>query len=153
MQKKVEHKYLLKKFAGKGGWTYAEIPEIKPSKNMPFGWVQVSGWIDDYKLDKIKLMPMGNGRLFLSVKAEIRKAINKQAGDWVHVVLELDESDVEIPPEIEACLKLESISLYNTFLNLSNSNRKAYIDWIYEAKTEQTKVKRILKMLDSLAKK
>lgn len=147
---KVNHKYLLKKFKGKGGWTYAEIPEIKPQKNMPFGWVQVSGWIDDYKLEKIKLMPMGNGCLFLAVKASIRKAIKKQAGDEVRVQLWLDESDIEIPKEIIDCLTIESNLLYNKFLNLPNSNRKAYLDWIYSAKTEITKTKRILMMLEKL---
>lgn len=152
MANRIENKYLLKKYPGKGGWTYAEIPEIKPSKNMPFGWVQVSGWIDDYKLDKIKLMPMGNGCLFLSVKASIRKAINKKEGDWVHVILERDERDVEIPQEIIDCLTLESKGHYQTFLQLSNSNRKAYIDWIYDAKTEQTKIKRILEMLEKLSR-
>lgn len=146
----VNKTYLLKKFPGKGGWTYTEIPEIKPNTNMPFGWVQVSGWIDDYRLNKIKLMPMGNGNLFLAVKASIRKAIKKEAGDWVRVHLELDERDIEIPEEIIECLIIESNQPYQAFLALSNSNRKAYIDWIYEAKTEKTKLKRILEMLEKL---
>lgn len=141
---------LLKKFPGKGGWTYAEIPEIKPNHKMPFGWVQVSGWIDNYELDKIKLMPMGNGSLFLSVKASIRKTLKKEAGDWVSIQLKLDENDISIPQEIMDCLRIESEEHYNAFLKLSNSNRKAFIDWIYEAKTEKTKLKRILKMLESL---
>lgn len=148
---KIDHIYLLKKFPGKGGWTYAEIPEIKPQKNMPFGWVQVSGWIDDFKLEKVKLMPMGNGCLFLAVKASIRKVIKKQAGDEVRVKLWLDESNVDIPQEIVDCLTIESDVLYRKFLTLSNSNRKAYLDWIYEAKTEETKTKRILTMLEKLA--
>lgn len=108
----VNKTYLLKKFPGKGGWTYAEIPEIKPNTNMPFGWVQVSGWIDDYRLEKIKLMPMGNGNLFLAVKASIRKAIMKEAGDRVKVHLELDERDIEIPEEIIECLTIESNQPY-----------------------------------------
>jgi len=39
----VNKKYLLKKFAGKGGWTFAEIPEILQNKNNPFGWVNYDG--------------------------------------------------------------------------------------------------------------
>lgn len=146
----LKKKYLLKKFPGKGGWTYTEIPEIKPSKNLPFGWVQVSGWIEDYKLDKIKLMPMGNGQLFLSVNLKVRKAIKKEAGDWVSVQLTLDEGHVIIPQEIKDCLTIESDKPFMAFLNLSNSNRKAYIDWIYEAKTEKTKLKRLVILIEKM---
>lgn len=146
----LQKKYLLKKFPGKGGWTYTEIPEFKPSKNSPFGWVQVSGWIEHYKLDKIKLMPMGNGQLFLSVNSKVRKAIKKEAGDWVSVQLTLDEGDVITPQEIKDCLTIESDKPFEAFLKLSNSNRKAYIDWIYEAKTEKTKLKRLVILIEKM---
>ena len=48
---------LLKKFPGKGGWTYAEVPEIAPDPSNPFGWVQVRGSIDHYAIGPYKLMP------------------------------------------------------------------------------------------------
>jgi hypothetical protein len=69
--------YLLQKFPGKGGWTYAAIPEILQNKKNPFGWVKVKGSVDGYELKQYKLMPMGEGRLFLPVKAAIRKKIKK----------------------------------------------------------------------------
>ena len=78
--------YLLQKFPGKGGWTYAAIPEIIQDKTKPFGWVTVRGSIDDYELKQYKLMPMGEGRLFLPVKAAVRKAIKKEAGDYVKII-------------------------------------------------------------------
>ena len=46
----VDRECLLKKWPGKGGWTYAEIPEIPQDRKAPFGWVTVKGWIDDYEL-------------------------------------------------------------------------------------------------------
>ncbi len=33
----VNKNYLLEKFPGKGGWTYALIPEILPDKHVHFG--------------------------------------------------------------------------------------------------------------------
>ena len=72
--------YLLEKYPGKGGWTYARIPEILQDKTKPFGWVKVCGSIDGYEIKKCHLMPMGNDQLFLPVKAEIRKKIKKQEG-------------------------------------------------------------------------
>jgi len=69
----VNKEYLLEKFPGKGGWTYVRIPEVLQNKNSPFGWVKVKGRIDDYEIKNYKLMPMGNGQLFLPVKSDIRK--------------------------------------------------------------------------------
>jgi hypothetical protein len=68
----VNKTYRLEKFPGKGGWTFARIPEILPDKKAHFGWVKVRGTIDGYEIRKYHLMPMGNGSLFLPVKAEIR---------------------------------------------------------------------------------
>ena len=149
----VDAMYLLEKYPGKGGWTYAAIPEITQNKRNPFGWVKVKGSIDEYPLKQYKLMPMGEGRLFLPVKAEIRKKIGKQAGDRVHVILYADESPVQIPDEIVACFENEPKRLYKTFSGFTEGEQKAYLDWIYEAKTEDTKAKRIVTMLERLQKK
>lgn len=142
--------YLLQKFPGKGAWTYAEIPEIPQNSKNPFGWVQVKGAIDDYPLRQFKLMPMGNGRLFLPVRASIRKKIKKEAGDHVHLILDLDHSELEIPTEIMECFKNEPKSIYESFSSFSDGEKKAYLDWIYLAKTDATKVKRIAQMMERL---
>ncbi len=149
----VEKEYLLKKFPGKGGWTYAEIPEVLQNKSNPFGWVKVRGKIDSFELKQYKLMPMGNGKLFLPVKAQIRKQIKKQEGDYVKVVLYADESEVEISEEIKACFEDEPKALWATFQSFKDGERKAYLDWIEQAKTDQTKTERILKMMDRLQRK
>jgi hypothetical protein len=77
MKPLVDKLFKLERFPGKGGWTYARIPQILPSTDQPFGWVKVRGSIDGYEIDKYHLMPMGNGKLFLPVKADIRKKIKK----------------------------------------------------------------------------
>ena len=101
----VNKKYLLEKYPGQGGWTYAVIPEIMPDKNAPFSWVKVKGSIGGIEIDKYHLMPSGKGTLFLSVKADIRKQIKKEAGYYVHVILYLDNEPLEIPEELLLCLK------------------------------------------------
>ncbi|TXN35363.1 DUF1905 domain-containing protein [Flagellimonas hymeniacidonis] len=148
----LDKEYLLQKFPGKGGWMYASIPEILQSKNTPFGWVKVKGSIDGHPLNQYKLMPMGNGKLFLPVKAEIRKKIKKEAGDYVHVVLFPDNSSIEIPEDIIACFKNEPPELLETFSSFTEGQQKAYLDWVYAAKTEGTKASRIVKMMDRLTK-
>ncbi|HNP18648.1 MAG TPA: YdeI/OmpD-associated family protein [Fulvivirga sp.] len=145
---KVNGEYLLQKFPGKGGWTYAAIPEIPQDRKSPFGWVRVNGHIDTYELKKYKLMPMGNGQLFLPVKADIRRKIGKQAGDFVTIILELDQSTLEVPEEIIDCFKNEPKQTYANFMAFNQNEQKLYLDWIYDAKTEDTKAARIVKMMD-----
>jgi len=149
----VNSEYLLQKFPGKGGWTYAAIPEILQNKNNPFGWVKIKGSIDGFKLKQYKLMPMGNGKLFLPVKSEIRKKINKKDGDYVNVILYSDNSLLEIPEEILDCFENEPKKIHSTFLNFTEGEQKAYLDWIYNAKSDETKANRILKMMNRLEKK
>ena len=148
----VDREYTLEKFPGKGGWTYAVIPEILQNKHSPFGWVKVKGRIDHFEIKNYKLMPMGNGSLFLPVKAEIRKLIGKKAGDRVKVILYADHAPTEIPEEFLTCLKEEK-NAYETFLTYTDGQRKEFIDWIYSAKTDDTKVARILETLNKIKKK
>lgn len=142
MKALVDKEYLLEKFPGKGGWTFARIPEILQDKKASFGWVTVKGSIDDYKINHYKLMPMGNGSLFLPVKASIRKVIGKKEGDLIRVILFPDNDLFSIPPEILDCLRDEPVA-YTHFASMTISQQKQYIDWIYEAKKESTRIDRI----------
>ena len=147
----VNKDYLLEKYPGKGGWTYAVIPEVLQDKNAPFGWVKVKGSIDGFEIRKYHLMPMGDGKLFLPVKAEIRKTIKKQAGDYVHVILYPDNEPIEVPKELLVCLREEPKGLL--FSNsLNDSEQHNYVKWIYSSKTDQTKVDRIARTLDKLTR-
>ena len=147
----VNNTYLLQKFPGKGGWTYAFIPEVLQDKSAPFGWVKVCGFIDGIEFKQFKLMPIGNGTLFFHVKAELRKKIKKEAGDVVHIILYQDLSSIEMPEELLICLKDEPQAL-KLFLALSDGKQKEMIDWIAQAKKEETKVERIASCIEKLLK-
>jgi hypothetical protein len=146
----VNKEYLLEKCLGKGGWTFARIPEIKQDKHAHFGWVKVRGTIDGFEIRKYHLMLMGDGNLFLSVKAEIRKRIKKEAGDFVRVILFPDNEPLEIPEEMLFCLQDEPMA-FKFFKSLSDSEQKFYIQWIYSAKKEETRVDRLVKSINRLA--
>jgi hypothetical protein len=145
----VNKKYTLQKFPGKGGWTYAMIPEIPQDKKSPFGWVRVKGSIDSYSFDDYRLMPMGNGFLFLPVKAAIRKKIGKEAGDQVQVILYKDDDDLKVPDELLLCLEDEP-QAHRKFFALSENVQREYIQWILSAQKEQTKVSRIAAVIDMI---
>ena len=149
----VNREYLLEKSPGKGGWTYTIIPEVLPDKKAPFGWVKVKGSIDSYEIKNYHLMPTvkGDNRLFLSVKAEIRKAIKKEAGDYVHIILYPDNDPLEVPEELLLCLQ-DDVEALQFFNSLTEHEQHSYVKWIYSAKTELTKVDRIAKTLIKLSK-
>lgn len=96
-------------------------------------------------------MPMGNGSLFLPVKAEIRKKIKKAEGDTVHVILYPDNEPLEIPEEMLLCLMDEPEALA-FFKTLTESEQKFYIQYVYSAKKEETKIDRLAKTINRLLK-
>src|SRR5690606_6883948 len=149
MKPLVDKQYQLKKFSGKGGWTYAEIPEIPQDKTQPFGWRNVRGSVDGVDLGQFRLMPMGNEKLFLPLRADIRKKIKKKEGDFVHIVLYPDNGHVAVPEEVMVCLQDEPKALA-FFNNLRESEKKAYLQWVKAAKNEHQKVERIATMINRL---
>lgn len=153
MEKPLVNKiYTLQKIQGKGGWTYVTLPEIPPDKRAKFGWVKVKGHIDGYEINNYKLMPMGNGSMFLPVKSEIRKKIGKEAGDKVKITLYADNTPQTIPEELILCLRDEP-EAYKIFLNFTEGEQRAYIEWIYSAKKEETKITRIATTINRVLKK
>ncbi|MGL5892189.1 MAG: YdeI/OmpD-associated family protein [Bacteroidia bacterium] len=145
----VKGTFLLEKFDGKGGWTFIRIPHADKPKT-PFGFQRIKGSIDNYEIKRLSLMPMGNDLYMLPVKAEIRKLIGKKAGDQAYIELYIDRSEFETPEEFLICLHDEPAALqfYN---KLSQSEKKFYVNWIYDAKKEETKVTRMAKAINKLA--
>ncbi len=140
---------LLEKYPGKGCLTFTRFPQLLKDKNAAFGFVKVRGTIDGCEIKKYHLMPIKGGGLFLPVKAEIRKKIKKEAGDHVQVILYPDTEPLEVPDEMLLCIADEPMAL-KFFQSLTESEQRYYINWIYSAKHEETKVNRLAKTVDRL---
>lgn len=144
---------IILKFDQKGektGWTYIEVPadiaqKLKPGNKKGF---QVKGLLDAYAIEKVNLLPMGGGNFILPLNAGMRKGIHKHEGAMLQVTLEPDHSTFEYPEDIMDCLEDEP-QAWAFFHKLPESHRKYYIKWIQSAKTETTRTKRIVNMVNA----
>lgn len=90
-------------------------------------------------------------KYMISLSAENRKNANVKGGDLVEVSLELDTTPrtVEIPEGLKKALDENKIAKAN-FEKLAPSKKKAIVLSIVDAKTEETKLRRIEKAIETL---
>lgn len=138
----------------KTGWTYILIPakianKLNPGVKKSY---RVKGRLDDFKIEKASLIPMGEGDFILPINAAIRKGTGKRKGATLKVQLEPDHSPINPPAELMECLQDEPEAL-KYFRSLPQSHRNYFTKWIESARTEPTKVKRIAMVVKTMVRK
>jgi hypothetical protein len=138
----------------KTGWTYITIPakiaqQLKPGNKKSF---RVKGKLDDLSIEKVALIPMGEGDFIMAINAAMRKGIRKQKGDKLKVQLVADASAILPPSELIECMADEPEAL-DYFNALPQGHRNYFTKWIDSAKTDITKAKRIALVIKTMVRK
>lgn len=132
-------------------WMYIEIPvnvadKINPGCKKSY---RVKGKLDNYTIEKVALMPMGEGIFIIPFNAKMRIGTGKREGAMLKVSLEVDERSLPINAELLECLADEPEAL-KYFNGLPKSMQGYFSKWIDTAKTESTKTKRIVESIEAL---
>jgi len=92
------------------------------------------------------------GKFMISVSADIRSKTGIKGGDNIKVTLELDTKprEVEVPADFQRLLD-ENPKAKQFFDTLSYSNKQRYVLPIGQAKTEETRQKRMEKFIVELS--
>jgi hypothetical protein len=91
------------------------------------------------------------GRYLLGVSAEVRAAAGVAAGDRLEVALALDTEPrtVVVPDDLKVALAKDGAA-QRAFAALNYSNQRRYVDGLNTAKTEETRQRRIAKIVAEL---
>ena len=124
-----------------GAWTIAITPIDVRKVFGKAGHVRVKGTIDGFPFDDTSLMPMGTGEHCMPIKTPIRKAIKKEAGAIIEIILEEDFAELKIPSELKEAFKA-SPEAKKMFEAYSPSHKRNYTKYINESKKKETREKR-----------
>ena len=132
-----------------GGGAFVEVPfdvEAFFGSKRP----KVRAMIEDVPYRGI-LTRMGTECHLLIILKEIRARIGKTFGDEVTITVELDTEPrvIEVPAELKKLFKAEK-EAKAFFEKLSYTHQREYVNWINEAKREETRQNRIVKTIEML---
>ena len=154
----IYHKVEIERFktnAEKTGWSYVFIPQeiadqIKSNCRIGF---RVRGLIDGVTVNGMSVIPVKESGFILPLNRPLRKSLKKEEGALVELRLEFDvDFKIELPEDLEVCLAQEE-GLLEYFLSLPKSHQNYFISWLNTAKTEPTRTKRLIMIVDAMAKK
>lgn len=132
-------------------WMYIEIPakiaeKLNPGCKKSY---RVKGKLDNYPIEKVALLPMGEGSFIIPFNAQMRKGTGKRDGAKLSIAIEVDERTIGINAKLLDCLADEPEAL-RFFKSLPKSSQGYFSKWIDTAKTEATKAKRIAESVNAL---
>jgi hypothetical protein len=113
--------------------------------------VSVKGTINGFAF-RSSIFPDGEGGHTMMVNKAMKEGGKAAAGDTVIVEMEPDTRPrtITLPKGFKAALA-RSAKARAVFESFSPSHRRAYVDWITQAKRDETRVARITKAIEMIA--
>lgn len=150
MAKKQAFKATLE--AGRGGGVFVRVPfdveKVFGKKRVP-----INATIDGEPY-RGTLVRMGLPEHCLGVLKAIREKIGKQIGDEVAITLseDVEERKVAVPADLSAALRRakEARAFFDT---LSYTHQREYVQWIEDAKKDETRKTRVARAVELLSAK
>lgn len=129
---------------------YIEFPYNAEAEFGRKGWVRVVATFDGLEY-RGSLANMGMGCHVLIITKKIREELRKQHGDILKVTIveDFEPRVIEIPEDFNTLL-LNNERAKIEFDKFSYTKRKEIVDWINDAKKEETREKRKLKTIKKL---
>lgn len=114
------------------------------------GQIKIKVLFDDKAEYRGSLANMGNGHCLILTQA-IRRQIGKSFGDDVNITLWEDKEEriVIVPEDVQVLLD-QNENAKAFYEKMSYTHKKEYIRWIEEAKKEETRERRKIKMIEML---
>ena len=136
----------------KGAWVFLDFPENVSKQLGSRGRVPVRETMNGHPF-RIPAFPTGDRTHQIAVNKALQAGAEATQGERVHVVLEVDTGPrvVKTPPDLKRALADAREAKVN-FEALSYGHKKAYVDWILEAKKPETRASRIQEALKRLAR-
>jgi hypothetical protein len=137
---------------GTGTWHYVDVPCDTVAAFGSKGQIKVRGALNAIPF-RSTLLPTGDGAHYLVVGKELRDQAGADVGDEVAVSLELDDAPrtVELHPALAAALEANP-AVGERFRRMAYSHQKRWNESIVEAKKDETRVKRIEKLIEDLSR-
>jgi hypothetical protein len=134
-----------------GGGAFVEVP-FNVEKEFGSKRPKVKAMIEGIPYRGI-LTRMGSDCHVLGIRKEIREQLGKTFGDALTITVEPDSEPrvVEVPAELKQAFKAEK-EAKSLFDELSYTHQKEYVNWINEAKRDETRQNRIAKTIEMLKK-
>ncbi|RZK73456.1 MAG: DUF1905 domain-containing protein [Pedobacter sp.] len=143
-------KLILQHVPGKGAWTYhLVIPDTKDLRGR-WGFMKVSGTIDNYEFKNLNLAPVTGKDKRISVNGKIREAIGKGGGDEVTVTMyKTTDNRLTKENEVEDCFK--DAEVYKKFRSLDDDHQEKILKDILTQSDEESQEKKLLSHIKKLS--
>lgn len=133
------------------GWTFATMPKRASAELGRKGRVPVEGTINGFPF-RTSAFPTGDGSHHIQVDAAMRKSARVEAGDTAAFAITpaTDDVKVEAPPALTAALDAHA-GAKAQWDAITPKAREAWVQWISDAKREETRTKRVHQTVARLA--